>query len=447
MVLLVFLGLPAAFVGVTAAFYALAALGERALLKWFGVPGGGGAVNSVTLMVLMLMVFAGLLTLAERKWSGAMQDRIGPNRANIGSFRWGGLPHFLADALKMIFKEDFTPERASKFLFSVAPALVFVPAMLLFAVVPVAPPIYTSLHGLLAEPVTVALQVAAPDFGVLFVFAFASLAVYGTTIAGWASNNKLALLGAVRASSQMIGYEVALGLSLVGMMLTFSTVRLDAMSALQGTWLWGGTGAFDVGLPAWGIFLQPIGFLLFFAAAFAETKRAPFDMPEGESEIVGYFVEYSGLKFGLFMISEFVEVVVLSGVITAIFLGGYHLPFGERWLQMHIGPNWLATLQGATFWVKVLIMCWLQLTVRWTFPRFRYDQVQKLCWKMLLPLGLANIFVSGALVLLDRGDLRLLALAGILEIVVMVAVIAVKPKPAAVPQVAEAAAHGHAAGH
>lgn len=436
MVLLVFFGLPATFVVLTAAFYALAALFE----SWF--KGGAGAINSVTLMVLMLMVFAGLLTLAERKWSGAMQDRIGPNRANIGPFRWGGLPHFLADALKMIFKEDFTPERASRFLFSIAPALVFVPAMLLFVVVPVAPPIYTSLWGFLETPVTVALQVASPDFGVLFVFAFASLAVYGTTIAGWASNNKLALLGAVRASSQMIGYEVALGLSLVGSMLAFSTVKLETMSALQGQWLWGGRGLFDVGLPAWGIFLQPVGFLLFFAAAFAETKRAPFDMPEGESEIVGYFVEYSGLRFGLFMISEFVEVVVLSGVITAIFLGGYHLPFGERWLRMELGPNWLAALQGASFWLKVLVMCWLQLTVRWTFPRFRYDQIQKLCWRMLLPLGLANVFVSGALVLLDDGKLQLLAVAGLVEIAVMVALVAAKPKPAAEPQ-PEAAAHGH----
>ncbi|MGC4114283.1 MAG: NADH-quinone oxidoreductase subunit H [Myxococcales bacterium] len=441
MVILVFLGLPAAFVGATATFYALAALLESVF------HGGAGVMNSLTLMVLMLMVFAGLLTLAERKWSGAMQDRIGPNRANIGPFRWGGLPHFLADALKMIFKEDFSPERASKFLFHIAPALVFVPAVLLFAVVPVAPPITTDLHGLLKTPVTVALQVAAPDFGVLFIFAFASLAVYGTTIAGWASNNKLALLGAVRASSQMIGYEVALGLSLVGTMLAFSTVRLDSMSSLQGSWLWGGRGAFDIGLPAWGIFLQPVGFLLFFAAAFAETKRAPFDMPEGESEIVGYFVEYSGLKFGLFMISEFVEVVVLSGVITAIFLGGYHLPFGERWLESQIGPFWLAAVQGASFWFKVLVMCWLQLTVRWTFPRFRYDQVQKLCWKMLLPLGLANVFVSGALVLLDKGDLKLLAIAGLIEIAAMVALVAIKPKGATETAQPEPAAHGHATGH
>jgi NADH-quinone oxidoreductase subunit H len=427
----VIIGLPAVFFGATAGCYVVAALFETWFKGWF--KGGAGVANVLTLMVTVLMIFAALLTLAERKWSAAMQDRLGPNRANIGPFRTWGLPHFLADAVKFLFKEDFTPERASKFLFSIAPGLAFVPALLLFAVVPVAPYVQTSLHGLLDAPVLVALQVARPDFGILFIFAFASLAVYGTTLAGWSSNNKLALLGGVRASSQMISYEVALGLSLVGAMIAFGTVRLEEMTGYlfgpdlkptgQAAWLWGGEGSFDIGLPAWGIFLQPVGFLLFFAAAFAETKRAPFDMPEGESEIVGYFVEYSGMRFGLFMIAEFVEIVVLSAVTAAIFFGGYHLPCGERWLQGLIGSTWLACIQGSAFWVKVLLLSWLQLTIRWTLPRFRYDQVQKLGWRILLPIGLVNVFVTATLVLLDPG-LKLLALVGIVELVVLVALVA-----------------------
>jgi NADH-quinone oxidoreductase subunit H len=279
--------------------------------------------------------------------------------------------------------------------------------------------------------------VATPDFGLLYLFAIASLAVYGTALAGWASNNKFALLGGVRASSQMISYEVALGLSLVGIMLAFSSVQLPnivgqlaaetggtAYGQARYLWQWTGSGGqgFDFGLPAWGIFLQPLGFIGFFAAAFAETKRAPFDVPEGESEIIGYFVEYSGMQFGLFMISEFVEVVVLSGVTAAIFFGGYHLPFGGEWVASHLqgSPLVYATLLGTFFWVKVLLLCFLQLLIRWTLPRFRYDQIQTLGWKMLLPMGLANVFISGALVLWDT-SLRALALFGILEIAVLVA--------------------------
>jgi NADH-quinone oxidoreductase subunit H len=434
MFLFVLVGLPAIFFVATASCYAFAAMGEN----WF--KGGGGVFNILSLMIVCLMIFASLLTLAERKWSAAMQDRVGPNRASILGVRTFGIPHFVADAVKFLFKEDFTPERASRFLFSVAPGLVFVPALLLFAVVPVAPPILTTLHhwSWFAQPVKVALQVASPDFGLLFVFAFASLAVYGTTIAGWASNSKLALLGAVRASSQMISYEVALGLSLVGSMAAFSTLRLERMTDLQAMFLWGGP---NLGLPAWGIFLQPLGFLLFFAAAFAETKRAPFDMPEGESEIVGYFVEYSGMRFGLFMISEFVEIVVLSGVTAAIFFGGYHLPFGERWLYSHIGPSWLACLQGSAFLMKVFVLAWLQLIIRWTFPRFRYDQVQKLGWRMLLPIGLGNVFLTAALVLEDP-SLRHLALVGLVEIAVLIGIVAYKREPAATPEAAAAATHG-----
>jgi NADH-quinone oxidoreductase subunit H len=248
--------------------------------------------------------------------------------------------------------------------------------------------------------------------------------VYGTSLAGWSSNNKLALLGGVRASSQMISYEVALGLSLVGMMVAMSSVRLPDMVIGQEQHLWQGTlelfgGRLPLGIPAWGILLQPVGFVLFFAAAFAETKRAPFDVPEGESEIIGYFVEYSGMKFGMFMISEFVEIVILSAVTTSIFFGGHQVPFFHQALARSTFFTDHQILWGAfsgmVFWVKVLLLCWLQLLIRWTFPRFRYDQIQSLGWKMLLPAGLVNVFVSAALVLWDP-SLRALAVLGMVEI-------------------------------
>ena len=379
------------------------------------LPGAAHLPQVIMLMLVFMMVIAALLTVAERKWSAMIQDRIGPNRARLDlpflrHRSLGGLPHLAADALKMLFKEDFVPRLANNFLFNLAPIIAFGSVFALFAVVPVGPTITISNRQ-------VPMLIASPDFGLLYLLAIASLAVYGTSLAGWASNNKLALLGGVRASSQMISYEVALGLSLVGMMLTFSTVQVPVLVDGQAQYLWQVTQQFDFGLPAWGIFLQPVGFVLFFAAAFAESKRAPFDLPEGDSEIIGYFLEYSGMKFGMFMISEFVEVVVLSAVTASVFFGGYHLPFGEQWLSRQLAdyPLTLAVLLSTVFWVKVIILCWFQLTIRWTFPRFRYDQVQALGWKMLLPAGLVNVFATGALVLWDP-SLKALAVVGLLEI-------------------------------
>ncbi|NMO18483.1 NADH-quinone oxidoreductase subunit H [Pyxidicoccus fallax] len=395
---------------------------------WF--TGASRLTNILFLILVFVMIIATLLTMAERKWSAFIQDRMGPNKARIGlpglkNRSLGGLPHILTDVLKMLTKEDFVPAAANRFMFNLGPILAFAPVFALFAVVPAGPSV--NVFGNRVDMV-----VATPDFGMLYVLAIASLAVYGTALAGWASNNKFALLGGVRATSQMIAYEVALGLSLVGLFLAFSSVQLPAivgelgnavgLGTGQAQYLWRTDGAFDLGLPAWGIILQPLGFLGFFAASFAETKRAPFDLPEGESEIIGYFVEYSGMKFGLFMISEFVEVVVLAGVTTALFFGGHHLPFGGEWLasqplmQEH---QWLfGTILGTVFWLKVVFLIWVQLLIRWTFPRFRYDQIQSLGWKILLPMGLANVFVSGALVLWDP-SLRALAIVGILEIGVL----------------------------
>ena len=443
------------FVGLMAAAYVLGALADKHLFV-----GASRLTNMLILMLAFVMGMASLLTVAERKWSALMQDRIGPNRARINlpilkNNPLGGIPHFLADGMKMLFKEDFIPATANKLLFNLGPMLAFGPVFALFAVVPAGPSV-----TVFDQPLQ--MVVATPDFGVLYVFAIASLAVYGTALAGWSSNNKFALLGGVRASSQMISYEVALGLSLVGLMMAFSTVQLPAFvgnvanelglgneASGQARYLWRFTeegSAFDFGIPAWGFLLQPMGFFLFFAAAFAETKRAPFDTPEGESEIIGYFVEYSGMKFGLFMISEFVEIVILSGLVTVLFFGGYHLPFGGEWfsnLAIMRENGWLyGALLGTVFWIKVLFFVWLQLAIRWTFLRFRYDQIQTLGWKILLPLGLINVFATGALALWDP-SLRALALFGMLQIGILLALTLSSAKKEAGSE----GGHGHGHGH
>lgn len=437
-VLFIFGLLVGGMAGVTAAAYGVGYLAEG----WFA--GASRLTNIIFLMLVFVMVIATLLTLAERKWSALMQDRVGPNRARINlpglrNLSLAGAPHMITDALKMLVKEDFVPEKANKLLFKLGPILAFAPVFALFAVVPAGPSI--SWDGRVVDMV-----VATPDFGMLYLLAIASLAVYGTSLAGWASNNKFALLGGVRASSQMISYEVALGLSLIGLFMAFSTVQLPALIGGQAQYLWRlGEGGFDLGLPAWGIFLQPIGFLTFFAASFAETKRAPFDSPEGESEIIGYFVEYSGMKFGLFMLSEFIEVVILGGVTVVLFFGGWHLPFGGEWLAAQGLHPWLyGTILGTVFWLKVLALIWVQLLIRWTFPRFRYDQIQTLGWKMLLPLGLVNVFVTGALILWDP-SLRLLGLFGLLEIGILLALTLSGGKQAEEAHGAGGHDHGHGA--
>ncbi len=364
--------------------------------------------NIVALILVLIMVTATLLTMAERKWSALMQDRIGPNRARLpipglSERPLKGIPHILADVLKMLFKEDFIPEGATrnKFLFNLAPLLAFAPAFCLFAVVPVGPEV-TFLGK------RIALQVARVDWGILYVLALASLAVFGTALAGWTSNNKLALLGGLRASAQLVSYEVTLGLTLVGTFILFGTLRLESMVAQQGpsealllsAMRTGGSadGTLVFGwLPGWGALFQPLGMILFLVAAMAEIKRAPFDTPEGESEIIGYFLEYSGLKSGLFLIAEFAEVVVVSGIVTAIFLGGYHIPWFEPQLVRALGLTGLAVLQVFTFLVKMLLLIWVQMLARWAFPRFRFDQIMRLGWKMMLPVSLANVVLSAGI--------------------------------------------------
>lgn len=360
-------------------------------------------VKIAFLLAVVVGVFTPLLTLAERKISSWMQDRIGPNRAYIFKikgkpFTLGGLFHTMADAVKMFVKEYTVPAKADKFLFNLAPILGLVPALLVFAVIPFGPTI--EIMGR-----QVPLQIANVNIGLLFVFALGSLGVYGAAIAGWASNNKLALLGSLRASAQTISYEVMFGLTLVGLMMTFGTVELNKIVEGQKEFVFGF-------LPKWGIFLQPVGFILFFTAAMAENKRVPFDLPEGESEIIGYFVEYSSMGFGLFMTAEFIEMVVIAFLCTTLFFGGYLIPGldGTVWTlpfsmgELHLAQWFAVLLQFGAFIFKVLVLLFLQFVIRWALPRFRYDQLMRLGWKMMLPIALLNLLVTAILLMLDPSN-------------------------------------------
>ncbi|ABC82335.1 complex I subunit 1/NuoH family protein [Anaeromyxobacter dehalogenans] len=453
--LLVIAATLAGLVLLSAGFYLAAGWlgwGFNALTGWIsGSPGvsraavyyGASVANVVTLLLVVLMISSSLLTVAERKWSALIQNRIGANRIKVFGSALGGIPFLAADALKMLTKERIETTGRTRVLYELAPMLAFAPVFALFAIIPVGQGIeLNQIPGLAGAAAAgaveqIALQVSRTDTGLLYLFAIASLQVYGTALAGWASNNKLALLGGVRASSQMISYEVSLGLSLVGTMIAYRTLRLEEMVVAQGTPVLGP-------VPALGLLLQPIGFLIFFASAFAETKRAPFDLPEGESEIVGYFVEYSGMKFGLLFLAEFAEIVVLAGVITAVFLGGWHPILFEGWLRQNLTPFWFAAVGAGAFIAKMIVMMWLQLTIRWLLPRFRFDQIQKLCWKLLLPAALVNVFVTGGALLLDPSG-QLLAWIGILTIVV-IAVLTAAVGRAPAPAAGHGAAHA-AAGH
>ena len=384
------------------------------------------ALKWVVLILVMVMPLASLLTWAERRQSAMMQDRLGPNRANIGPIKLKGILHFVADALKMISKEDFVPGNVHRGLFALAPILAIAPVLIAFAIIPFGPTIFPHSYTDSLDTLTLAsdpgnktfidsirLQVASFDYGLLFYFAVLSIANYGGTIAGWASYNKWALLGGLRSSSQMMSYEVAMGLSLMGVFLIAGSLEpgfivshgaspsMSPAHPLNWMWLW-----------------QPVGLVLFMTASIAETKRAPFDIPEGEPEIIGYFVEYSGIRWGMFFLAEFIEIVFISAVITTIFLGGWQVPFldpdGFRiggFIDQATGISTggflfkvphgvVSALQFGAFGLKVVLLCSFQLLIRWTLPRFRADQLMNLGWKLLLPLTLANIMVTAAIKLL-----------------------------------------------
>ncbi len=340
----------------------------------------------------VVMGFVFLLSWAERKQSALMQDRIGANRADLFGFRALGLFHPLADALKLLTKEDFIPKSGHRFLHTLAPILALFFALISFAVIP-----FGGVYNIAGHQVS--LQVLDLNIGLLYVFATMSMGVYGFVLAGWSSGSNYSLLGSLRASSQMISYEITMGATIIGILMIYETLNLQEIVLAQGQLWWGW-------IPKWGVFVQPLGFILFATAAMAETKRVPFDIPEGESEIIGYFVEYSGMKFGMFFTADFVETVLASSLITTLFFGGWQIPFlYPEGLQLP-GTSLLPLsavivmgLQVGAFLIKVFFFCFLLLLVRWTLPRFRWDQLMSLGWTIMLPLSIANILITALLVL------------------------------------------------
>jgi NADH-quinone oxidoreductase subunit H len=355
------------------------------------------AAKALFVVLLVLQVMA-LGVFFERKVSALIQDRIGANRASIFGVAALGLVNTLvADPIKFLLKEDVVPAGVDRLLHSLAPILSVVPVLVTFAVVPFGDVVV--LGGREID-----LQAASLNIGILYVLAMVSLAVYGVILAGWASNNRWSLLGGIRGSAQMISYEIAMGLALVGVVLTYDTFDLQEMARRQGELLWGW-------VPAWGIIRQPLAFLILFVAGIAESKRIPFDLPESESELVsGFFTEYSGAKHLMFMMSDFVEVVLVAALVTTLFFGGWQVPYLTRegfafpWGSTIALPSIaVAVLQIVSFSLKLIFFTWLQIVIRWTLPRFRYDQLMRLGWKGLLPAALVNVVLSACLVLLG-GD-------------------------------------------
>lgn len=347
--------------------------------------------------LFIMFNIAGLLTWVERKQSAVMQDRIGANRASIFGMKALGLFHAIADVLKMLSKEEFIPNGANKFLFNLAPYLSVVFALVGFAAIPMG-------DQLIINGKAIELQAANINMALLFIFAMMSMGIYGVVLAGFSSNNNYAFLGGMRGAAQMIAYEITMGAAIMGVIMVFNTLDLQALVRGQGEYMFGGW------IPKWGICVQPLAFILFLTAATAETKRTPFDLPEGESEIIGYFVEYSGMKFGMFFLADLVETVLVAALMTTLFFGGWQVPylhpdgFHFPWGATVAMPQFATMLLGVgAFFTKVGMFIWLLMAVRWTLPRFRYDQLMRLGWQILLPASLVNIAVTAiVLTLLAR---------------------------------------------
>ncbi len=333
----------------------------------------GFDLAKIVIVMGALLTAVPFLVYLERKVSAWIQDRRGPNR--VGPY---GLLQTIADGIKLLFKEDLTPAETDKFLFSLAPCLVFIPPALGFAVIPWG----TSFAWGEGGRDVVNLQIADLSVGVLWVLMASSFTVYGLSFGGWASNNKWSLLGGVRASAQMISYEVALGLAVVAVLMTAGSVRMSDIVVGQAAG----------GLLGWNLFHQPLAFLIFFTAAFAETNRLPFDFPEAEAELVaGYHTEYSSMRFALFFLGEYLAVTAMSALTVTLFLGGWHYP------GMNVADHGVITvlLSVAAFSIKTLLVITVFVWVRWTLPRFRYDQLMGLGWKTLIPLALLNLAITG----------------------------------------------------
>lgn len=342
----------------------------------------------------LVMPLAGALGWIERKGSALIQDRIGANRASIYGFAGAGLVNTLiADPLKFATKEDVIPRGADRLLHTLAPCVNLFPVLVAFAVLPFG-------NVLIVGGREINLQIAPLGIGVMYVLAMMSLGVYGVVLGGWASNNRWSLLGGIRGSAQMISYELPMGLAVVAMILTYGTLDLQQMARAQGELIWGW-------LPAWGILYQPIAFVIFLCAGIAESKRLPFDLPESESELIsGYFTEYSGIKHLMFFMTDFVEVIIISGLIATLFFGGWQVPylyasgFEFPWGSSIALPNIaVVLLQVLSFTIKIIFFCWFQIMLRWTLPRFRYDQLMQLGWLGLLPIGFVNIVATALAIL------------------------------------------------
>ena len=327
-------------------------------------------------VILMLSLFIAMYsTLVERKFAGFIQDRLGPDRAG----KWGILQP-VCDGVKLFFKEEYMPHSADKFLYILGPSLTMLVALLTSAVIPWGGTITAGGHSY-------SLQVAGSSVDILYVFAVVSMGVYGLMIGGWASNNKYSLLGAVRASSQMISYELAMGLAIASIIMMSGTLNLSEIIAWQQ-------------IHVWNIIAQPIGFLIFFICALAETNRAPFDLPECETELIGgYNTEYSSMKLGFYLFAEYINMFVSSAIMSTLYFGGYHIPFIEK---SGLSSNWVTILGTAFLFFKIFMFILLFMWVRWTLPRFRYDQLMKLGWKILLPLSLLNLIITGLVILLTK---------------------------------------------
>jgi NADH-quinone oxidoreductase subunit H len=365
----------------------------------------------------VLLTFGTVLTWVERKQAAVMSDRIGANRAYVRipftQFKmiWLGLFHGLADGLKMLVKEDWKPDSYDRYAYAVAPWVVFTPVLLVFAVIPFGGVLDPAklLQGLPAVAAwfgdrTYPMQIARLDAGLLIVFAFGGISIIGTMLAGWSSSNKFSMLGALRAGSQMISYELIMGLTVLGLILIYGTLDLTAIVQQQSGTLLGF-------LPAWGVFHQPFAAVLFLVAAIAENKRIPFDLPEAESELIaGFYTEYSAMKMGLFMFAEFIEIAIVAALFTTLFLGGYNLPFMTDAGFVFPGGHAVAMSHGAVvvtqlvvFLAKVLLIASFQILIRWSLPRFRYDQLLSFAWKFMLPLTLVNLTVTAVLAWSLRG--------------------------------------------
>lgn len=329
-------------------------------------------LDKTILILIIFMISLGIAaysTYGERKVAAFLQDRVGPDRA--GPF---GILQPLADGVKMFLKEEIIPTSSNKFLFILGPCIFMMTALMTSAIIPWGKSFHFGNHEFV-------LQVADLNVGILYLFAVVSIGGYGIMIGGWASNNKFALLGALRASSQMISYELAMGMAIVALLLFNNSLSVrDIVDAQQGF--------------HWNVFYQPLGFLIFIVCAFAECNRAPFDLPESESELVGgYHTEYSSMKLGLYLFAEYINMFISSAIISCLYFGGYHFPGID---SLDLSQNMAAIVSVCVLFAKIIFFIFFFMWVRWTLPRFRYDQLMRLGWMVLIPLSILNVLITGA---------------------------------------------------